>query len=203
MTLRWVQLILSVNFDVFLLQHRHHISNFTEYVLQLFLVGQEPSSGPQCTKRKVHCSWVSNVPRYAKLSNKQLEQEHGIHLLGRIDDLDSVLCKTRCLISPINVGTGVNTKGFLSFTHGLPLVGTSKGLAGLVNIDASTCLRAEDDPENFAAAATELHNNKTAWMASRTKVLDLAEVMNHRDVLRDDMKSLYGRLYAASADSFE
>lgn len=165
---------------------------------QLYIVGQGPESGSQCLERKVHCSWLSDLPAYKQINDKiYLASEYGIYIRGRVANLDNVLCKARVLLSPINVGTGVNTKSFLSFTYGLPLLATSKGLAG-ITADLDLELPHEENAADFAAAANKLHNNKNEWIAARSLILDVSKKVQDDNVLLRDLKLLYSRLGATT-----
>jgi len=155
--------------------------------LQLHLIGELPSWGRACGERKVRCSWTEESP-YAGLSSAA----SGIVQHGRVADLSSLLSEMRVFISPIPESTGVNTKGFLAFEFGLPLVATPKGSTGMMITAAVNASQAGmlivSGATHFVDAVAQAYSNQTLWTMlssnARTHFAQLvANNLQHTDTI--------------------
>ena len=97
---------------------------------------------------QLHVAGNACPPEIADLSN-------GILVLGKVAGLADVFARALLFVSPIRVGTGVNTKNLQALAHGLPLVTTSVGAEGLRIEDGCHALLA-DTPLSFTEAIFRL-----------------------------------------------
>ncbi len=81
---------------------------------------------------------------------------------GRIDDLGAFYGRIRVAVAPIRFGAGVKLKTVEAIQHGVPVVATSEGAAGLGCPGVGT-VRVADNARGFAAALVDLLCNREAW----------------------------------------
>lgn len=77
-----------------------------------------------------------------------------VKFLGWVDDLDSVLRRTRALLSPLRSGSGIKIKVLEALSRGLPVVATSAGVQGIARSSRSggAGFLVGDDPQAIAEA---------------------------------------------------
>jgi glycosyltransferase involved in cell wall biosynthesis len=95
---------------------------------------------------------------------------------GRLDDaeLEATLSRARVFVAPILHGTGLNTKNLLALRHGLPLVTTAKGLAGLARAGGEAAFArvvTARDAEDAIATLAHVYGDEAAWSAMRAAAL--------------------------------
>ena len=123
-----------------------------------------------------------------------LQSPGRVAVLGRVADMSTQLAAATVCVVPIRSGSGTRIKILEAFAHGVPVVSTALGAAGLGAQDGQHLL-IEDDPRAFAAAvnrviadpalrvsltasAHELWRQQFQWSGSRQRVRDvLAEVL--------------------------
>ena len=86
----------------------------------------------------------------------------GVAALGKLADLSDVFAKSAVFVSPIRIGTGINTKNLRALACGLPIVTTSVGAEGLQLQDGHHALLA-DTPSTFADAVIRLLTQPDLW----------------------------------------
>lgn len=62
---------------------------------------------------------------------KLMNKTAGVNALGFVDDLDSIMQKSRCAIVPLRFGSGMKIKTFDALYRGLPLITTGIGAEGI------------------------------------------------------------------------
>ena len=87
---------------------------------------------------------------------------NGVAALGKLADLSEVFGKSAVFVSPIRIGTGINTKNLRALACGLPIVTTSVGAEGLQLQDGHHALLA-DTPSTFADAVVRLLKQPELW----------------------------------------
>lgn len=88
----------------------------------------------------------------------------GVETLGKIANLAEAFAKSAAFVSPIRVGTGINTKNLQALAHGLPVVTTSIGAEGLQLRDRHHALLA-DTPLSFADSVIQLCTQPGLWQS--------------------------------------
>ncbi len=82
-----------------------------------------------------------------------------IDLLGFVEDIESVVKKSKLLLSPIAFGTGIKTKILDAMSYGLPVITNSVGAEGLYVKKDFHCI-IEDEPIRLANRIVDSINNK-------------------------------------------
>jgi glycosyltransferase involved in cell wall biosynthesis len=85
----------------------------------------------------------------------------GVTTLGFVPDLGKVYERSAALAAPSFGGTGVRIKLLEAFRHGIPVVTTPDGAAGL-SIERGREAFIESDPREFASRAVELATSRDA-----------------------------------------
>ena len=93
----------------------------------------------------------------------------GIEVIGRVDDLASVLLSARVLAAPSLVPSGLSTKCMLALSHGVPLVTTPIGARGLLAAHTPGAITIAKTGAEFAAALVTLLNGRGAWAEQRER----------------------------------
>jgi len=91
----------------------------------------------------------------------------GVTTLGFVDDVAKVYERSAAMVAPILGGTGIRLKLLEAFRHGVPVVTTPDGAAGLP-IEAGREAFVETEADSFAARAVEL----AASSGSRDRLRD-------------------------------
>jgi len=83
-----------------------------------------------------------------------------IIIVGRVSDeeLEKYYDTCRMSVAPLRFGAGIKGKVVESLYHGIPIVTTSIGAEGLLNVENSLCIA--DDAESFADHIIELYTNE-------------------------------------------
>lgn len=90
------------------------------------------------------------------------QPEEGFLIEGRARDASAVMRKGRVCLAPLRFGAGIKGKLLSAMENGTPSVTTSIGAEGMGTVeDWPGCIA--DQPEAFAQAAVELHEDKQAW----------------------------------------
>jgi Predicted glycosyltransferases len=100
----------------------------------------------------------------------------GVHIHGRVADLDPWMAGCRIALAPLRYGAGVKGKVNMAMSHGLPVVATTLAAEGMQLVDGRDVLLA-DDADTFAAAVLRLHEDEALWL--RLSDGGLANVREH------------------------
>jgi len=93
---------------------------------------------------------------------RQMGVEHGLEMLGFVEDLTPYYDTCVLSIAPIRYGAGVKGKVNQALSFGLPVVGTPVALEGMGLINREHVL-IESEPESFAAAMAEAYSDDSLW----------------------------------------
>lgn len=115
-----------------------------------------------------------------------LEQTINVHLVGSlanftgpyprvsvspyVENLLDIYQSAKIVICPLLGGTGMKSKVVEALSYGLPVVTTSKGMAGLPNKVESGCIIA-DTPEDFALAIHKLKNDNVFYQTQKQNAI--------------------------------
>ncbi|HEV7893700.1 MAG TPA: glycosyltransferase [Pyrinomonadaceae bacterium] len=119
----------------------------------------------------------------------------GVRVLGYVPDIEPVFARARVSAAPLRFGAGINGKIGEALAHGLPVVTTNIGAAGLALRDGEEALIA-DSPEDLAAATVRLYTDAALWRRLSEKGYEHVE--RHfsprvvRKVVNDSVRSLLG-----------
>jgi len=89
-------------------------------------------------------------------------QSPHVHVLGYVEDVDSLFHKCRIFVSPLRYGSGMKGKVGQALSYGLPIVTTSIGAEG-IGLDHDHSALVADDAESFAAAVLKAYRSKELW----------------------------------------
>ncbi len=96
----------------------------------------------------------------------ELPSDPRVQALGFVDELRSAYATASCAVVPLLVGGGTPLKLIEALAYGLPVVATTRAVAGLELTGGEHCLIA-DDAESFAAAVTRVMRDGAGEMARR------------------------------------
>mmetsp|Transcript_5422 Transcript_5422/g.18327 ORF Transcript_5422/g.18327 Transcript_5422/m.18327 type:complete len:333 (+) Transcript_5422:819-1817(+) len=164
--------------DVFPLLRREHPT------LDVYTIGPPPRGG-----------WARNCRGKGKLGFGE-KKEVNFHQLGWVEDLDTALLERRVFISPISVGTGVNTKNMAALMHGLPVVTTPVGAQGFKVGEEHGVLTA-DNAQDFASLCIRVHEDEQLWLRMAAgAVRQVREEQAPEALARDVRRMLGARAFA-------
>ncbi|MET0936716.1 MAG: glycosyltransferase, partial [Luteibacter sp.] len=119
--------------------------------------------------------------------NRRVLESAGLHMLGRVPDLEPLMSSSLASIAPLRFGAGVKGKINLAMSHGLPVIGTTVAVEGMQLVDGVDVLVA-DTADAFAAAYVRLAHDATTWTSLSDNAIE--NVREHfsaaaaRDALR-------------------
>ncbi|MFL6284110.1 MAG: glycosyltransferase [Pyrinomonadaceae bacterium] len=126
---------------------------------------------------------------------KEFAAYEGVHVLGYVPDIEKVLARARVSVAPLRFGAGINGKIGEALAHGLPVVTTTIGAAGIALRDGEEALIA-DSPEDLTAATVRLYTDAALWQRLSDK--GYAHVERNfsprvvRKVVNDSVRGLLG-----------
>jgi glycosyltransferase involved in cell wall biosynthesis len=100
---------------------------------------------------------------------RALAAEPNVTVTGFVDDLERELARSDLVVVPLRLGTGTRLKILEGFAHGIPVVSTTIGAAGL-DVRSGEHLLLADTPTEFASACARLLGDQ----ALRAQVVDAA-----------------------------
>lgn len=119
----------------------------------------------------------------------------GVRVLGYVPDIEPVFARARVSVAPLRFGAGINGKIGEALAHGLPVVTTALGAAGLGLRDGEEALIA-DSPEDLAAATVRLYTDASLWRELSDEGYEHVERNFSprvvRKVVNDSVRSLLG-----------
>lgn len=86
----------------------------------------------------------------------------GLHIHGRVDDIQPFMDVCRVSVAPLRFGAGVKGKVNLAMSYGLPVVVTSIAAEGMHLLHECNALIA-DDAADFAGAILRLYHDRELW----------------------------------------
>jgi glycosyltransferase involved in cell wall biosynthesis len=132
-------------------------------------------------------------PPHASSGGWGIEDEPGVHVVGRADDLEPWLAGARVFVSPITYGTGLKTKNVQALGTGLPTVLTTISAEGM-HLAGDSAAIVRDDPAAFADAVVALHEDEDAWTRTSHAALDHARARFGRERLVRDLTAFFEHL---------
>lgn len=117
----------------------------------------------------------------------------GVEAVGFVKDLRGELEKVRATIAPLRYGAGIKGKVVTSMSHGVPCVATTMAAEGLGMADGTEIMIA-DDPQAFADAVVQLHEDSELWNKMSHAGYVFCEARFSKDVVASKLNSLLDEL---------
>jgi glycosyltransferase involved in cell wall biosynthesis len=96
--------------------------------------------------------------------NRRLLSEAGLHMLGRVADLEPLMSTALASLAPLRFGAGVKGKINMAMSHGLPVIGTTVSVEGM-RLKSGLDVLVADTAGAFADAYLRLFASETLWTA--------------------------------------
>ncbi len=93
-----------------------------------------------------------------------------ITFVGFVPDTSKYLQQVKVSVAPLRFGAGSKGKVCEAWANGLPVVGTTVALEGMIDHSNPACLIA-DLPAEFATKVTLVHGNESLWMGAQEGAL--------------------------------
>jgi glycosyltransferase involved in cell wall biosynthesis len=120
----------------------------------------------------------ANLLVYGAYPSQKVLQLHqpkeGFHIMGRADDAQEVVSKARIVLAPLRFGAGIKGKLLEAMQCGTPSVTTSIGAESMFG-DLPWNGFIKDNPEDFAAKAISLYQDKTTWIQAQKNGIQIIE----------------------------
>ena len=95
------------------------------------------------------------VGRNPSRAVQRLAQIDGVQITGLVPDVRDYLAKTHVMVAPFSIAAGIQNKILEAMAYGLPVVGTSRAVQGLVN-EVAEVVQKGDSPQELAARVVSL-----------------------------------------------
>lgn len=116
--------------------------------------------------------------------------KQGFHVLGHVEDLESLLKKMRLMLAPLAFGAGIKGKLTEAMQYGLPSITTKIGAEGITDKD-SWPGRVEDSNAEFINSAVSLYNDMSNWPLAQQRGV---EVLKSKFLYADHAESFLSRI---------
>ena len=107
------------------------------------------------------------------ISREDIPSNHleGVEFIGRVPFLADFYSKISVAINPAQFASGMKIKSLEAIAHGVPLITTAAGSAGLESAAEQGCMKVCEDPDSFASAIVELaeDQNQLRKMANQCR----------------------------------
>jgi glycosyltransferase involved in cell wall biosynthesis len=120
-------------------------------------------------RRRLGDDFEVRIVGEATTAVRALAAEPNVTVTGFVDDLERELARSDLVVVPLRLGTGTRLKILEGFAHGLPVVSTTIGAAGL-DVTSGEHLLLADTATEFASACARLLGDH----ALRAHVVDAA-----------------------------
>ncbi len=115
---------------------------------------------------KVHLVGINNNPNVKKLASDR------VVVTGKVPSVVDYIQKATVAVCPMRLGAGQQNKVLEAMTAGVPIVATDIANSG---IEASGCLKLENDPKAFANQVNQLVNDPEIRSRLRDQALDFIQ----------------------------
>lgn len=121
-----------------------------------------------------------------------LSDRPGIKILGHVPDLKPLFNRHRVFVAPLRFGAGMKGKVGQSLIHGLPVVSTQVGAAGMGLENERHVLLAEDE-QTFASQVLRLLRDDHLWRRLSVAGAKQIESTLSTDVIRPRLRAIFNR----------
>ncbi|WFB37403.1 glycosyltransferase family 4 protein [Kiritimatiellota bacterium B12222] len=132
------------------------------------------------------CLWVVGGDVPAWLQGRASDQ---VQILGRVMDLQAMMDRVRVSVAPLQIGAGIKGKIIESWAMGVPVVATSIAAEGFPEA-GTLAMKVQDDPQEFADAVLELHDQEKAWTQMSGAGQEVVRRYFSREVLSAQLDAL-------------
>jgi len=94
------------------------------------------------------------------------QPDRGFHVLGRAEQVNTVMQQAKVCLAPLRFGAGIKTKLAEAMLNGTPSVTTSIGIEGMHH-DLPWAGSVADSAETLADAAVSLYQDKERWLRAQ------------------------------------
>ncbi|WP_125722276.1 glycosyltransferase [Flavobacterium ustbae] len=128
----------------------------------------------------------------------QLHQpKNGFYIMGRAEDANEIVKKTRVVLAPIRFGAGLKGKLLEAMQCGTPSVTTSIGSEAMhANLFWNGFI--EDNPVEFAKKAITLYKDENLWRKSQKNGIEIINKCYQKSAYSEQLLSLVNSLLADS-----
>ena len=125
-----------------------------------------------------------------ELMRKSLEdlQDVGVVVVGSVKEVSDAFDRHRVFVAPMRFGSGIKGKVVMALCNGIPTVLNQVSAEGINARDQQEVIQAET-PAEFAAAVTELHQNRARWQSISEAALRFGRTTFSRDRARDALRA--------------
>ena len=120
----------------------------------------------------------ANLLVYGAYPSQKVLQLHqpkqGFHIMGRADNAQKVVSKARIVLAPLRFGAGIKGKLLEAMQCGTPSITTSIGAESMYGYLPWNGF-ITDNPEDFAAKAVSLYQDKTTWNQAQQNGIQIIE----------------------------
>jgi len=129
----------------------------------------------------------------------------GFHVLGRADDVDTVMQQSRICLAPLRFGAGIKTKLADAMRNGTPSITTSVGAEGMTGGHGWPGT-ITDDTKAFADAAVVLYQQRERWQQAQSHGFDMFryqfDIKINGDALIQRLKHILNHIESHRRDNF-
>ncbi len=119
--------------------------------------------------------------------------KEGFHVLGHVEDLETLLMKTRLMLAPLAFGAGIKGKLIEAMQFGMPSITTGIGAEGITGKD-NWPGKVNGSDSAFIDSAVALYNDEPGWKMAQQKGFEVLKskflYAEHADSLLNRLKSL-------------
>jgi hypothetical protein len=112
-----------------------------------------------------------------------------VHVLGFVDDLDTLADRAAALVAPLRFGAGLKGKIGYALARGLPVVTTRVGAEGFAREDGMLVVP-DGDWDAFAARTLDLLDDPALWAATSVAGIALTRAEYSPDVLAERFRHI-------------
>ncbi|MHC0443868.1 glycosyltransferase [Flavobacterium sp. 3-218] len=124
----------------------------------------------------------------------QLHQpKNGFYIMGRAEDADEIVKKSRIVLAPIRFGAGLKGKLLEAMQCGTPSVTTSIGSEAM-HAELSWNGFIEDNPAEFAKKAIQLYQDENLWKQSQKNGIEIINKCYQKSSYSEQLVSLVNSL---------
>lgn len=131
---------------------------------------------------------VGDLPEAERAALRQ----PGLHIHGRLPDLEPMLQQCRLALAPLRYGAGVKGKINTPMSHGLPVVATTMAVEGMFLENGRDVLVA-DSAEAFADAVVRAYQDPALWQVLAKGGLENVRAHFSFDAARDCLQAALAR----------
>ncbi|WP_233260170.1 glycosyltransferase [Luteibacter sp. OK325] len=119
--------------------------------------------------------------------NRRLLSDAGLHMLGRVPDLEPLMSSSLASIAPLRFGAGVKGKINMAMSHGLPVIGSTVAVEGM-RLENGVDVLVADTADAFAAAYLRLVRDASLWASLSDHAVENVRAHFSAEAARDALR---------------